>query len=323
MWKQFLREYLTFTRKERTGIFIVLILILICLLIPFLYPLFIQRKTYDHSKFNKEIARLKIQQADSTSDKKYYNKNFDPDSYRDNYANYYEPSEKNYYTKLKGEVFYFDPNSASVDDWKRLGIKEKTAETIEKYLSKGGHFYKPEDIKKVWGLHKEDIDRLLPYVRIEGIKKEYAKHESSNFKSNDAYKPSPKIIDINTADTSALIALPGIGSKLAQRIIAFRDKLGGFYAVDQIRETYGLPDSAFQKIRSRLMLTNAAVKKININAATIDEMKSHPYSRYNIANAIMQYRTQHGNFSSVDDIKKIMIITDEIFKKVSPYLTVN
>jgi competence protein ComEA len=90
-----------------------------------------------------------------------------------------------------------------------------------------------------------------------------------------------------------------------------------------LKETYGLPDSTFQKIRTKLVLAKPAVKQIDINTATVDEMKSHPYIRYNLANAFMQYRTQHGNFSSVADIKKIMIITDDIFNKVSPYLTIN
>lgn len=325
MWKQFLNEYLSFTKKERTGIFILLALIIVGLLVPFLYPYFIHHKTYDHSQFDKEISQLKIQQTDSITDKKYYGKNFD----ENNYTNYYEPSEKNYYIKPKGEVFYFDPNTASVNDWKRLGIRDKTVETIQKYLSKGGHFYKPEDISKIWGLHKDDIERLLPYVKIENIKKEYTNNEPRNFQNNntpDSYrdkKPPPQIIDINTSDTTAFISLPGIGSKLAQRIIAFRDKLGGFYSVDQIKETYGLPDSTFIKIKPKLILTSPGVKQININTATLDEMKLHPYIRFNLANAIMQYRNQHGNFSSVIDIKKIMIVTDDIFNKVSLYLTVN
>ena len=323
MWKYFLKEYLSFTKKERTGIFVLLAIILICIFLPFVYTYFIHDKTNDHTQFDKEISRLKIQQVDSSSDKKYYNKNFD----ENNYTNYYEPSEKNY-PKSKGEVFYFDPNTATLNDWLRLGIRERTAETIQKYLSKGGHFYKPEDIAKIWGLHKDDIDRLLPYVRIEHTQKQYA-NEYKNFDdkptyNNTAYKkPIVPSIEINSADTTALIALPGIGSKLAQRIIAFRDKLGGFYSIDQIKETYGLPDSTFIKIRPKLNLTNVAIKKININTATLDEMKSHPYIRYNIANAFIQYRTQHGNFSSVSDIKKIMIITDEIFNKLSPYLTIN
>ncbi len=65
MWKQFLREYLSFTKKERTGIFILLALIILCLLAPFLYPYFLHHKTYDHSQFDKEISQLKIKQADS------------------------------------------------------------------------------------------------------------------------------------------------------------------------------------------------------------------------------------------------------------------
>jgi len=325
MWKQLLREYLSFTKKERTGIFILLALIILCLLAPFLYPYFIHHKTYDHSQFDKEISQLKMRQTDSTTGKKYYSNNFD----ENNYNNYYEPSEKNYYTRSKGEVFYFDPNTATASDWKRLGIRDKTVETIQKYLSKGGHFYKSGDIAKIWGLHKDDVDRLLPYVRIENNKKEYANHEPSNFKninSPDNYREkkfAPQIIDINISDTSAFNSLPGIGSKLAQRIIAFREKLGGFYSVEQVKETYGLPDSTFIKIKTKLILTSPGVKQININIATVDEMKSHPYIRYNLANAFIQYRTQHGNFSSVTDIKKIMIISEEIFNKVSPYLTVN
>jgi competence ComEA-like helix-hairpin-helix protein len=88
-----------------------------------------------------------------------------------------------------------------------------------------------------------------------------------------------------------------------------------------VAETCALPDSTFQKIKNKLVITNREVKKLNINLATLDELKSHPYLRYNIANAMVQYRTQHGNFSSVSDIKKIMLITDEIFIKAAPYLT--
>jgi DNA uptake protein ComE-like DNA-binding protein len=290
---------------------------LICICLPFLFPYFIHRENHDHSKFEKEISGLKIQKVDSIER---YNNKFD----ENNYANYYEPSEKNYNPKSKGEVFYFDPNTASISDWKRLGIRQKTAETIQKYLSKGGHFYKQGDISKIWGLHKQDVDRLLPYIRIANIKKEYANNKPDYIANNYSYKkPAPLLIDINTSDTTAFISLPGIGSKLAQRIIAFRNKLGGFYSINQVKETYGLPDSTFVKIKPNLILTNSAVKKININVAPLDEMRSHPYIKYNIANAILQYRMQHGNFSSIADIKKIMIVTDEIFNKMSPYLTVS
>ncbi len=134
--KYFIKEYLTFSKKERTGTFILLAIILICILLPFVYPYFIKRKIYDHSAFDKDIARLKIQQSDTVSNKNYYNKNFD----ENNYTNYYAPSDKKYGANSKGELFYFDPNTASVSDWMRLGVKDRTVQTIQKYLSKGGSF---------------------------------------------------------------------------------------------------------------------------------------------------------------------------------------
>ena len=318
MPRQFATDYFNFTRKERTGVICLLLLIIIFLALPFFFSYFITQPKNDHNKFEKEIAALNIKKQDSAGN--FTNRNFD----ENNYQNYYQPSEKNYYTKQpKGELFYFDPNTLPAEGWVRLGVREKTANSIQKYVSKGGKFYKPEDIGKIWGLHEDEVKRLLPYVKIAAK----VSQDFSSYKNTDQYKTydKPKIkidnIDINEADTSAFIALPGIGSKLANRIIGFREKLGGFYKIEQVAETYALPDSVFQKIKNRLLITNTSIKKLNINNATLDELKTHPYLRYNLANAIVQYRTQHGSFAAVSDIKKIMMITEEIFNKVEPYLT--
>ena len=323
MLKDFLSGYFNFSQKGRVGTIVLLTFITLTLLTPFFIPYFISQKKIDHSQFEKEIKALKIKQLDSTGR---FKRNATTTGFdENNYQNYYQPSEKNHYSKeSKGELFYFDPNTLSTDGWKKLGIKEKTITTIQKYLSKGGKFYKPEDIGKIWGLHEDEIDRLVPFVRIE--QKNNDKYVSSENK--DFNKPSEKpdyskiIVDINIADTSALIALPGIGSKLANRIVGFRDKLGGFYKIEQLAETYALPDSTFQKIKDKLVIDNPSVKKLNINTATVDELKIHPYIRYNIANAIVQYRNQHGNFVAVSDLKKIMLITEDIYNKAEPYLSI-
>jgi competence protein ComEA len=107
---------------------------------------------------------------------------------------------------------------------------------------------------------------------------------------------------------------------LAARIVNFRDKLGGFYSIEQVGETFGLPDSTFQKIKPLLQLKNSSIRKININTATVDELKAHPYIKYSIANPIVAYRTQHGPFSNIEDIKKVMVVTNEIYNKIAPYL---
>jgi competence protein ComEA len=317
MWKHFLRDYFNFTKKERKGIIIIVILILGFILLPFFYPLFIKQKQYSYSDFENEIAALNIEQNDSAKDNK-YTKIFDNEFYND-----HSLSEEKKYEVTKAELFYFDPNTISSNDWKRLGVRDKTIHTIQNYLSKGGKFYKPEDIRKIWGLSPSDAQRLIPYVSIKNTAKENVSFEKKEYPKTTSPYTAKAIqpVDINLADTSEFIKLPGIGSKLSQRIIAFRNKLGGFYSVNQVGETYLLPDSTFQKIKSRLIIGSSLVKQININAASIDEMKAHPYLRYNLANAIFQYRQQHGNFNSVEEIKKIMLVTDDIFTKVAPYLT--
>jgi len=119
------------------------------------------------------------------------------------------------------------------------------------------------------------------------------------------------------------IALPGIGSKLAERIVKFREKLGGFCTAAQVAEVYGLSDSVFAKINSKLQCNPALVKQININTVSFEELKAHPYIKYQLANAVIQYRNQHGSFQSTEDLKQIVLMTDEVFNKIAPYLTVN
>ena len=305
-----LKDYFNFTKKERRGIIALIVVILIVILLPFFFPYFIKEEKVDASQFEKEIARLQI----DSSARKEFSKNY----------NEYTPGYPKKNSVMNVELFFFDPNKASVDEWVRLGVREKTAKTIQKYISKGGKFYKPEDIKKIWGLSESDAVRLIPYVSIKREENKYPQKEQSVYPEKTEYttRYAIKNVDINTADTSQYISLPGIGNKLANRIISFREKLGGFYSVDQVGETYLLPDSTFQKIKSYLVLNSNAIKKININSASIDEMKSHPYIKYNIANAIYQYRQQHGKFNSIDDIKKIMTITDDFYNKTSPYFSV-
>ena len=315
-WKTFTREYLTFTRKERIGLIVIVILIIGIWIFP---------KLVDSAKSKSVIidtswinAAKKLQRTPENSENSSRTKDENIDDL------VYDKTANEHFSGTKNELFYFDPNNLSSDGWKKLGIHEKTIATIQKYLNKGGHFYKPEDLKRIYGLHPDEYTSLEPYVRIEMtsnnqsqniIKTELKKDQSSN--NNTKYH----VIEINVADTSAFIELPGIGNKLAVRIVNFRDRLGGFYSIDQIGETYGLPDSTFQRIKPFLKLENISIKKINVNTATKDEMKTHPYIKWNLANAIVEYRNQHGNFSTLDDLKQISLITDDIFNKIKIYLT--
>ena len=175
------------------------------------------------------------------------------------------------------------------------------------------------------------VTQQIPAEKPEELKEvpqEYrdtAKHpEVRSFKKFEPPKYVRKKIEpfeINTADTSAFIALPGIGSKLAARIILFRDKLGGFYNVDQISEVYGLQDSVFRKILPMLRCDPVNVKKIDINSAEKETLKIHPYIRWSLANALVSYRSQHGAFTSPDDLAKIENIEADVLKKMMPYIS--
>ena len=322
-WSEFIRDYLVFTRKDRIGILIVVALILFTLFLPdILSKTSTNHPTQIDTSWMAAVKKLEIKVSDSSDD--HYQIKDDENAH----AYQYDKRKSNYNEQIitKGELFYFNPNTISASDWKRLGLRDKTIKTIENYLSKGGHFYNPGDLQKIYGLHDDEYERLKPYIKIESS----SSKPNNNFISSKAkdevqpersYAARYSIIDVNTADTTTLISLPGIGSKLATRIITFREKLGGFYSVEQIGETYGLPDSTFQKIKQYLKLDNVSVKKININTATVDEMKAHPYIKYSLANPIVAYRNEHGMFSTIEDIKKVMAVTDEVYKKIAPYLS--
>ena len=323
-WSEFVKDYLTFTRKERIGILVIVGLILFTFFLPdVLKETSNNNRTQIDTAWIAAVKKIEIKKTDSLDD--HFPKKIDDE---DSYAYQYDRKKSNYFEPniSKGELFYFDPNTISSSDWKRLGLRDKTIQTIINFLSKGGHFYKPEDLQKIYGLHKDEYERLKPYISIEtktsSVNEQFvASKPKDETQPAKTYAPRYSSIDINIADTSAFISLPGIGSKLAVRIVTFREKLGGFYSIDQIGETYGLADSTFQKIKQYLKLENPSLKKININTATIDEMKAHPYIKYSIANPIVAYRNEHGSFSRLEDIKKVMAVTDEIYKKIAPYLS--
>jgi competence protein ComEA len=313
-WKAFMAGYFTFTRRERIG----LVLLIFVIIITFLLPAMISNTNTRFVPADTVwIAAVKKLETIKTDKEK---KLFDSRTGDADISYSYDRSVS--HSPASGTLFYFDPNTIDEAAWKQLGLKDKTIHTIKNYLSKGGHFYKTEDLKKVYGLHSNDYSRLEPYIKIKAdISEEKAPVYTR--KENESKRFSYNSIDINTADSTAFIALPGIGSKLALRITNFRDKLGGFYAVTQVGETYGLADSTFQKIKQYFKIENTSLKKIDINIATLDELKSHPYIRYAIARALVAYRNEHGLFKQIEDIKQVMVITNEVYNKVSPYLIIN
>ena len=317
MWKQFIKDYLSFSKGERRAVLVLLGLILLVFVLPYWWPA--PKPAAPGSLSPQSLQR-------QTGQRQLGGAYTGSDSNNGHPLIYVSPVPA-----IKTRLFYFDPNTLGAEGWKQLGLRDKTIQTILHYREKGGLFRRPEDMGKIYGLRPDEYTRLLPYVKMEQpvhtAQKETARAAYAPFKHYNYIYPSkppvPRSIDVNTADTAAFIALPGIGSRLANRIVNFRDRLGGFYCVEQVAETYALPDSTFQQIKHILQCDSSAVHRININTADANTLKQHPYIRWNIANAIMAYRGQHGDYKNVEELLKIDIISPELLQKLRPYICVH
>jgi competence protein ComEA len=317
-WQQFAKDYLSFGRRDRIAIIVLVTLIFFVWLFP---KLISKSASALSAKDTTWMSSVKYSQKQS--DENQAQQNSEQETSEDFFA---ETSSQKNYNGQKGQLFYFDPNTLSIEGWQKLGLRDKTIKTIQNYLSKGGKFKKADDLRKIYGLFPDEYERLAPYIKIEEQNRETRSSPTTittaaEIRMPKPYQPKYSVIDINVADTSAFISLPGIGSKLAARIVSFREKLGGFYSVSQISETYGLPDSTYQKILPLLKINEQATKKININSASKDDLKIHPYIKWNLANAIVEYRNQHGNYSTLADLKRIELIDETTYNKISPYLS--
>lgn len=273
--RDFLRQFLLYSRSERRAVVALAVLIIIVVLIPkaFHYYTAIPKVTLADSSLIGEITLL----------------------------NKVDTIQEDEIDTSRSKLFQFDPNIIGVADWVKLGLTEKQAAVIEKYKSKGGRFRKPDDLRKIYVISDEMKDRLVPYIHI-------GRDESFYY------------IEINTADSAAFEELDGIGPTYASHIIKYRNALGGFCRVDQVGETHGISDSTYQHIKLHLTVNPALVTRIDINEADYETLRRHPYIHAKIAHAIIGYRNMNGKFESLEELKKVKAITNEIYIKIVPYL---
>jgi competence ComEA-like helix-hairpin-helix protein len=248
------------------------------------------------------------------------------------------------------EPFPFSPNLASMDDLLRLGIPQKAAQSMVNYRSKGGVFRRKEDVRKIYNFPPELYAKLESFIIIEETKPVWNNTQNTqnqaiasnvapttnapatnyNIPSNvpGAYDNSAKFsskknfsgtIDINQSSAEQWQQLPGVGAGYARKIVGFREKLGGFANAEQVKETYGLPDSTFQKIRPFLK-ASPILQTININTVSQEDLCKHPYCKFNHAKLIISYRDMHGKFQNAESLKKVYAIQD-ILPKLLPYLS--
>jgi len=167
---------------------------------------------------------------------------------------------------------------------------------------------------KIYNIDAETLKSILPYCKVSLPKDKFS---GASFTK----KKELSIININTADTTQLKALRGIGSKLSARIVKYRDNIGGFHSIDQLHEIYGLKTEVIDNIKNQLVV-EGELKKIDINAIVKDSLVKHFYFDYKLVNAIINYRYHNGHFHSVKELKNIKLISETEFDKIAPYILI-
>lgn len=281
-------------------------LMVFVLIIPYLYPLFVKEEKYDFESFRIDAERFRASIIKIERDQK--KGRSDPES-----------------NLLKPVYYEFDPNGLSDQHWLKLGLSIKQIRVIRNYELKGGRFFKKEDLKRIYSISPEQYKLLEPYIRISNTT---SPKDSGSFETN--YKPAgiplrnvATIIELNSADSIELESVRGIGPAFASRIIRFRKRLGGFYRKEQLLEVYGMDSVKYNQLKDLIKVNAGLIRKINLNTFTFDEIRKHPYLTYKQINAILQYRSQHGLFKSIEDLMKIAILNEEIIRKIEPYIVLS
>lgn len=128
-------------------------------------------------------------------------------------------------------------------------------------------------------------------------------------------------VEINTADSATLTRIHGIGPAFARRIITFRKKLGGFLSKEQLKDVYGMDADKYKEISPEITVIPARIQLTDINKVDFEQLRQFPYISYKQANAIIQYRAQHGNYQSLQDMSNIAILDEGILRKIAPYIS--
>lgn len=213
--------------------------------------------------------------------------------------------------RVPRELFTFDPNTLSDSGFGRLGFSQREIATLRKYQEKGGRFSKKEDFSKLYFVSDDEYAALEAYIEI----------APDTTRRPDRYDGEKKRreVDINLSDTVELKSVRGIGSYFAREIVSLREELGGYYSLDQLIDIYGMTPERIAELENRLKVSSEAVRKINLNTATVHDLARHPYIDFKTANKLVGWREKRGRVSALD-LEQSGLLDAELYRKFAPYL---
>ena len=310
-FKEWLQNIFHFNKQERNGVFVLGIIISVLIIVRMCLPLFVHQDNVQFITIN----------STTNNDEVKGNKQ----------SNTFSKNESELSTTtISVEKFVFNPNTISAEDAYKLGFSKKLSATLINFRNKGGKFFKPDDLKKLYGLSPKLFEELEAYILIPNANKEYPSH----FKKDSVFqKTYPKntyekktyvkeAIEINTADSLSIVYLKGIGPSFTKRIIKYRTLLGGFHSMNQLKEIYGMTDSLFLNLSSQIKLDKNNITKIPINVVDLNTLRKHPYFSFASAQALINFRAKHGKLTE-QEIKGLGVFNEEKLSQLLPYMSYN
>jgi competence protein ComEA len=226
------------------------------------------------------------------------------------------------------ELFIFDPNKVSYEKLLQLGLSMKQAGTFINYRESGAVFREAEDIRKVYGISLQKQDSLIKYIEI--VRQSPTSRNDTEFKkydnkieNNATTRPSAPftLIDINRADSTMLMSIPGIGKILAPRIVKYRRILGGYSSISQLSEVYGLDSLRLNGIREYIAIDTSEISPLSINSVTYSDLIRHPYISKRNTEDILRYRSFEGKIISFTELLRNSILSVEEVNRLRPYIS--
>ena len=222
------------------------------------------------------------------------------------------------------ELSAFDPNTADSTLLLSLGLQPWQVRSIYRYRAKGGIYRQPSDFARLYGLTVKQYKELLPYIHISDEYKPAAEvygRTDAVRSGRDTLRYPVKLqpgqyVTLDDADTASLRKVPGIGRYYASRIVRYRNDLGGYVSVAQLSEIEGIPEAALSYFR----VTGGAVRKLNLNRLTLNELKHHPYINFYQARRIIDYRRLKGPLHSIDDLRLLKDFSQRDIERLRPYV---
>lgn len=306
LFKSLVRNHFGFSKAETNGMVLLFPVLLITILSPYLFKWSLEKSNTDLFFDENKAIEWKTELENSIIVQKPTKKQSTPFLKK--------PKKKRVVTKK----FDFNPNKVTKKEIIELGFSKRVANNWDNFRKSGGNFYEYNDLKRIYGIDSVVLSALKKHIQFDPkpIPKLVPSQKSGKKKS---FVITFSESDLNKTGKDDLKKISGIGKKLSERIIKFRDRLGGFHSDQQLYEVYGLDSLVIRKISKHFHL-GESVRQFRINEAGEKELATHPYIGRKYARIIVNYRLQHGSFKSPVDLKKIHVLNDSIVSKMAPYL---